>query len=521
MEIIDKDLQSIQETRCLIGQAKKAWEKLSEMSQSQIDRIVKAISDAAYEHAEALAMLACDETGFGRVSDKTIKNEFAAATLYEAIKDEKTVGIIAENDAKKTIDIGIGVGVIAALVPSTNPTSTVIYKSMIAIKSGNAIVFSPHPGAKKCIMEAIRIVADAAENAGCPRGAISGISIPTIEATNELMRHKDVALILATGGAAMVRAAYSSGTPAIGVGAGNGPAYIDQSADINLAVRRIVHSKDFDYGTICASEQSIVIEKAVETKVVQALENHGAYIMNAEESQKLGKFILRANFTMNPAIVGKSVEKLCAMAGLYGVPKTAKVLVARETRVGMDAVYSHEKLAPILALFVEDNPDACLRRCVEILKFEGAGHTFAIHSENKEQVKAFAKTVPASRILVNTSASLGGVGGTTNLFPALTLGCGAVGGSSSSNNIGPLDLINIKRVAYGVREIEDIRSVSLKKHCISDGCYGNAGCRTHVDGCGNARQYANAGQYTNAGQCDVNPQLVARIVNNVLRQMNM
>lgn len=462
MECFDKDLQSIQETRNLIAAAKKAYEKLAVMSQSDIDRIVAAISDAAYESAQMLAEAACEETGFGRAADKTIKNEFAAATLYEAIKNEKTVGIIAEDHSKKTIDIGIGVGVIAALVPSTNPTSTVIYKTMIAIKSGNAIVFSPHPGAKNCILKAVGIVAAAAEKAGCPKGAISAISIPTLEATNTLMRHEDVSLILATGGAAMVKAAYSSGTPAIGVGAGNGPAYIDQSADVDLAVRRIIHSKDFDYGTICASEQSIVITKAMEAKVTESLKKQGAYLMEPGESKKLGKFILRANFTMNPAIVGKSVDKLCEMSGLNGVQKGTKVLVARETGVGMEAVYSHEKLAPILALFVEADENACLKRCVEILNFEGAGHTFAIHSENEAQVKAFASAVPASRILVNTSASLGGVGGTTNLFPALTLGCGAVGGSSSSNNIGPLDLINIKRVAFGIKEIEDIRSASRK-----------------------------------------------------------
>lgn len=487
--IIDKDLQSIQETRRLIKQAKNAWQILASFSQEKIDNIVRAISDAAYENAETMAMLACEETGFGRVSDKTIKNEFAAATLYEAIKDEKTIGIIGEDSEKKTIDIGVGVGVIAALVPSTNPTSTVIYKAMIAIKAGNTIVFSPHPGAKKSILKAIEIVSAAAVKAGCPQGAISGISIPTMEATNELMKHGDVSLILATGGAAMVRAAYSSGTPAIGVGAGNGPAYIDQSANVDTAVRRIIQSKDFDYGTICASEQSIVIERSMEEKVVEALKKHGAYIMNSEESKKLGRFILRANFTMNPVIVGKSVEKLCMMAGLSNVPKNAKVLVAKETGVGMEAVYSHEKLAPILALFIENDKEACLKRCIEILTFEGAGHTFAIHSENKEQVKAFAKAVPASRILVNTSASLGGVGGTTNLFPALTLGCGAVGGSSSSNNIGPMDLINIKRVAYGVKEIEDIRKVSMKRN----------------KECGN----------------DINAQMIERIVNTVLKQIQM
>lgn len=456
MELIDKDLASIQQVRQLLGQAKEAADKLAVMGQEEIDKITAAISRAGSENAQYLARLACEETGFGKVDDKTVKNKFAAETLYNAIKDEKTVGIIGFDKEKKVMDIAVGVGVIAALVPSTNPTSTVIYKTMIALKSANAIIFSPHPGAKKCILEAVRIVSEAAYAAGCPKGAIGAISTPTMEATGELMKHKNTSLILATGGAAMVKAAYSSGTPAIGVGAGNGPAYIDSSADVRQAVRRIVISKSFDYGTICASEQSIVVTEAMKETVLRELRGCGAYILNDEESKKLGKFILRPNFTMNPQIVGKSTETLCALAGIYGVPKDASVLVATETAVGMSAVYSHEKLAPILAFFVEKDEDACLKRCIEILNFEGAGHTFAIHSENETQVKRFAMAVPASRILVNTSASLGGVGATTNLFPALTLGCGSAGGSSSSNNIGPKDLINIKRAAWGVREAEDI-----------------------------------------------------------------
>lgn len=462
MKLADKDLISIQEVRNLLAEAKSAQRKLAQMSQSEIDNIVAAVSRAGMENAAYLAKLACEETGFGKVSDKTIKNKFAAGTLYEAIKDEKTVGIIGFDKEKKVMDIAVGVGVIAGLVPSTNPTSTVIYKTMIALKSANAICFSPHPGAKKCILEAVRLMAEAAEREGCPKGAVSAVSVPTMEATKELMSHKYTSLILATGGAAMVKAAYSSGTPAIGVGAGNGPAFIDKSADVRLAVRRIVASKSFDYGTICASEQSIVVTEAMKETVLRELRAEGAYILNEEESKKLAKFILRPNYTMNPQIVGKSVETLCGLAGIYGVPKDASVLVAAENAVGMEAVYSHEKLAPILAFFVEKDEDACLRRCIEILNFEGAGHTFAIHSENEAQVKKFAMAVPASRILVNTSASLGGVGATTNLFPALTLGCGSAGGSSSSNNIGPNDLINIKRAAWGIRELEEIRQASAE-----------------------------------------------------------
>ena len=271
------------------------------------------------------------------------------------------------------------------------------------------------------------------------------------------MKHDHTRLILATGGAAMVKAAYSSGTPAIGVGAGNGPAYIHHTANVAQAVKRILDSKTFDNGTICASEQSIVTTRAMEGAVSEELKRQGAYLLSDEEHKKLSKFILRANGAMNPAIVGRSVETVARLAGLDRVPPSARVLVARETGVGPGYPYSSEKLGLILAYYVEQDEEAVLRRCVEILEWEGAGHTFSIHAEDEAVVKRFAQAVPASRVLVNTPSALGGIGATTCLFPALTLGCGAVGGSSSSNNIGPLDLINIKRVAWGVKELEALR----------------------------------------------------------------
>ena len=408
-EHLDKDLRSIQEVRDLLKQAREAQRILAGMTQEQLDKITAAVSTAAAEQARRLADMAVEETGFGIKADKELKNRFAALTLYDAIKDEKTHGILARDHAKKTIDIGVPTGVVAGLVPSTNPTSTVIYKTMICMKAGNPIVFSPHPSAVNCILETVNVVRRAAEAAGAPAGAVGCISTPTLEATNELMRHDNTRLILATGGGAMVKAAYSSGTPAIGVGAGNGPAYIHRTADVRLAVKRILDSKTFDNGT------------------------------------------------MNPAIVGKSVETVAKLAGLTHVPASARVLVARETGVGRGYPYSNEKLGLILAYYVEPDEESVLRRCVEILEWEGAGHTFSIHAQDESVVKRFAAAVPASRVLVNTPAALGGIGASTCLFPALTLGCGAVGGSSSSNNIGPLDLINIKRVAWGVRELEDIR----------------------------------------------------------------
>ena len=453
----DKDLRSIQEVRDLLTQARRAQNALAAMSQEDLDRITAAISAAGAEHAARLAAMAAEETGFGKKEDKEIKNRFAAVTLYEAIRDQKTHGILHEDREHRTVDIGVPVGVVAGLVPSTNPTSTVIYKAMICLKAGNPIIFSPHPSAVGCILETVNVIRQAAERAGAPTGSISCITTPTIEATNTLMRHDITRLILATGGAAMVKAAYSSGTPAIGVGAGNGPAYIHHTANVEQAVKRILDSKTFDNGTICASEQSVIMEARMEPAVKTALRAQGAYLLDEEETRQLSRFILRANGTMNPAIVGKSVETVAKLAGLTRVPASARVLVARETGVGKGHPYSSEKLGLILACYVEPDEDAVLRRCVEILEWEGAGHTFAIHTEDQETARRFAAAVPASRVLVNTPASLGGIGATTCLFPALTLGCGAVGGSSSSNNIGPLDLINIKRVAWGVKELEQLR----------------------------------------------------------------
>lgn len=462
MELLDKDLLSLQEVRSLINDAKKAQEELSNMSQEQIDRIVKAIADAGYENAEKLAKMANEETGFGKWEDKVIKNVFASKMVYESLKDTKTVGIINEDKENKVMEIGVPVGVVAGLIPSTNPTSTVIYKAMIAIKAGNSIVFSPHPNAKNAIFETVKVISKAAIEAGCPKGAIGCMTVLTMQGTDQLMKHKDTSLILATGGEAMVKAAYTSGTPAIGVGPGNGPSFIDKSADIKLSIKRIIDSKTFDNGTICASEQSIVIEKSIEEEVVRELTSQGAYILSELESKKLSKFIMRANGTMNPQIVGKSVEAICALANLEGVPSGTKVLVARETRVGHDVPFSREKLTPILAFYIMDNLEEAINICREILLNEGAGHTFSMHANNDELVKRFAIKMPVSRIVLNTPSTLGGIGASTGLIPALTLGCGAIGGSSTSNNIGPLDLLNIKRVATGTLELDELRGNAPK-----------------------------------------------------------
>ena len=343
------------------------------------------------------------------------------------------------------------------LIPSTNPTSTALYKSEIAIKAGNAIVFSPHPTALRCIMETVKVIRQAISEAGGNENLVSCITIPTMEATDNLMRHRDVALILATGGSAMVRAAYSSGTPAIGVGPGNGPAYLEKTCDLPLAVKRILDSKTFDWGTICASEQSIICDEDMAAAVQAEMEKQGAYFLDDAERAKLGKFILRANGTMNPEIVGRSVETIAKLAGLDRVPVSARVLVAREDGVGRGHPYSNEKLGPILAFYTgKDYRDVCEKVCT-ILRYEGAGHTFSMHTKDEQMVDYFAKRVPVSRVIVNTASALGGIGASTALMPALTLGCGAVGGSATSENVGPMQLLNTRKVAYGLRELDDIR----------------------------------------------------------------
>ena len=442
---MDKDLLARQEARSLAKKAENAQNVLARMPQEKLNAIVKAVAEAFAAEAKDLAELAVKETGFGNPRDKEAKNLFASNDVWAAIKDMKTVGVLKEKPG--LWEVGVPVGVIAAIVPSTNPTSTVCYKAMIALKSGNAVIFSPHPKAFNCTFQAARIVAKAAEAAGAPEGSVACLGIPSMDGCRELMGAPEVRLILATGGPAMVKAAYSSGKPAIGVGAGNGPAYIHHSADVPAALAAIARSKSFDYGTVCASEQSIIVEKELEDRVRREGEKQGFYFMNTREAGMLAGLLFRPNGTLNPEIVGRCAEELAKKAG-FSAPAGTKVLVAREQEAGPTRPYSMEKLCPVLAFFVMDSEEAVLQKAVEVLSHEGSGHTFAIHCTDEGVIRRFALRIPVSRFLVNTPAALGGIGATTALFPALTLGCGAVGGSSSSNNISPLDLINIRRVAW-------------------------------------------------------------------------
>ncbi|MEG6522931.1 acetaldehyde dehydrogenase (acetylating) [Desulfotomaculum sp. 1211_IL3151] len=455
MNRIDNDLLSVQEARILVENAREAQKILATFPQEKLDKIVEQMAQEAYKHAKELAIMSQEETGFGKWQDKFIKNVFACDFIYKKIRDMKVVGIIAEDKENKTMDIGVPVGVIVAVPPSTNPVSTTIYKTLIAIKSGNAIVFSPHPKAKKTIGKVLDILIRAAEESGLPSGAIAYLQTLAVDGTVALMNHQDTALILITGVPQMVRAAHTSGKPTINGGPGNGPAFIERSADIKKAVADIIASRTFDNGIVSASEQSIVAEGCIAEEVRQELKRKGAYFLSVLESERLSKFFFLRDGSINPEIVGKSAKEVARTIGLT-VPEDTKVLISEQKYVSPSNPYSREKLCPVLAFYVEkDWMNAC-EKCIELLVNEGLGHTLVIHSKNEHVIQEFALKKPVSRILVNTPATLGGIGATTNLFPALTLGCGAAGGGITSDNVSPMNLINIRKVGYGVRRMEDL-----------------------------------------------------------------
>ncbi|MCQ6561841.1 acetaldehyde dehydrogenase (acetylating) [Paenibacillus mendelii] len=451
LQALDKDLSSVQEARNLLRRAREAQQVLETFSQSRIDDIVRAMAEAAERDAERLGRMAVEETGFGNPADKTTKNRFASRQVYESIKDMKTVGIVRKDETNRVWEIAQPFGVICGIVPSTNPTSTAIFKSLIAIKSRNAIVFSPHPSALGCTRAAVETIRKAVEQAGGPKDAVLCLTEPSLEATQELMKSKLSDLILATGGTAMVRAAYSSGKPAYGVGPGNVPVYIHPSADLPKAVRRIIDSKTFDYGTICASEQAIVADASIKSQLLDQLRQAGAYVLNPEQKAKVGSVILTGG-RLNANIVGRSPRTIAQMAGI-SIPENTRLLIAEETEIGKDVPFSVEKLCPVLTLYTCENwRDGC-QISKRILENGGLGHTLGIHCEDMDVIEAFGLEKPASRIVVNAGTTFGAIGAVTGIQPSLTLGCGSYGHNITSDNVGPQHLINIKRVAFGLREM--------------------------------------------------------------------
>lgn len=449
---LDFDLSSIQEARDLVRKAKQAQEAFAEFGGEAIDKIVAAMAAKVEQNAEWLARMAVDETGYGVFEHKVAKNLFAARDVYNHIKDMKTTGFTREDKERRMVEAAVPMGVILALTPTTNPTSTVIHNALIAVKAGNAIIFSPHPNAARCSGAAAQLLHEAAVKAGAPEGLIGCLSQMTMKATEELMHHEDVAVIVATGGAAMVRAAYSAGKPAFGVGPGNVPVFIERSADIRQAVKDIVTSKTFDNGMICASEQAILADEPVEGVVIAELKKQGCHFLAKDDVQKVANVVMTPRGGMKAALIGKTARYIADKAGV-SVPEGTKLLIAPLGGYGPGYPLSYEKLTSVLGFYtVRDWHEACLLS-IELLKLGGIGHTFAMHSADDRVVREFIRK-PVFRIVVNTPSALGAIGYSTGLTPSMTLGCGTWGGSSISENLGPQHLVNIKKLAYGTRPVE-------------------------------------------------------------------
>ncbi len=443
----DKDLASIQEARDLTRKARSAQRDFSRLDQEQIDQVVQAIAKVMTAMAEDLAKLAVEETGYGNWEDKKQKNLLASEKLYERIGPLKTIGVIEEDRENKIDKIAIPAGIVAGLIPSTNPTSTTIYKTLISLKAGNGIVFSPHPTATSCIGKTVDIIHQVLKELHISEDLVSVTTMPTLDGTAELMQQAD--LILATGGPAMVKAAYSSGTPALGVGPGNVPVFIEKSADIQASVRRVMSGKTFDYGTVCSSEQALITEESIAQEVKKALVAEGCYFLEGTAAEKVKGLMTGPRGSMNPAIVGQPASKLAQMAGI-DIPSGTRLLVYEEQGVGPGYPFSYEKLTSLLGFYTVADWRAADELCTQLLQNGGLGHSMSIHSNNKDIIRHFGLNQPVSRLLVNTPSSLGAVGVTTNLDPSLTLGCGPVGGSSTSDNVGVQHLFNIRYVAHGL-----------------------------------------------------------------------
>ena len=432
-----------------VQKALKALEQFMDMTQEQVDKIVEAMTVADQENHTRLAKMAVEETGRGVYEDKIIKNMFATEYIWHSIKNEKTVGIVEENELEGYVEIAEPVGVVAAATPVTNPTSTTMFKSLICMKSRNPVIFGFHPSAQQCSVEAAKVLYDAAVKAGAPENCIQWIETPSIQATTALMNHPGVSLILATGGAGMVRSAYSAGKPALGVGPGNVPAVIDETAEVKPAVSSVLISKTFDNGMICASEQSVVVVKDVYEEVKKEFVLRGAYILSKAEKDKVAATIIKDG-RLNAAIVGQPAYKIAAMAGLE-VPEDTKVLIGEVTDICEEEAFAHEKLSPVLAMYKAKDFDDAVQKAYDLVDFGGAGHTSVLYTDDRfpERIEAFSLKLHTSRILINSPSSQGGIGDLYNfrLNPSLTLGCGSWGGNAVSENVGPQHLLNIKTVA--------------------------------------------------------------------------
>ena len=454
----DLDLISVQEVRAKVDKAYAAWQQYRQFSQDRVDAIVEAMAAAARANAVRLAGMAVEETGYGNAKDKLAKNLLCADLLPRRMRGMKTIGVLRELPEDGIVEIGVPVGVVAAILPTTNPTSTAIYKTLISLKAGNAIVISPHPRAKACTCATVDVLYRAAIAAGAPDGIIQCIENATLEATNALMQHKRTSVILSTGGAGIVKAAYSSGKPAFGVGPGNVPVLLDTTADVADAVAKVVQGKSFDYGTVCSSEQTIVAEHSLRDAITAELKKNRAHFCDADQAKALERILFAKGFAVNPDCVGQAPGRIARMAG-FEVPADTSILVTELAGVGRDHKMSAEKLSPVLSVYYTADFDSAVDACAKVLEFGGLGHTSAIYAKDDAKIRKYAMRMPSYRVLVNTPAPQGSTGITTNVFPAMTLGCGAVAGNGTSDNVSPLHLINIKRLAYAVRKAEEAFSV--------------------------------------------------------------
>ncbi len=435
-----------------VGTVRQAFQQFSAFSQEQVDKVVDAMHEACLPNLEKWARMAHEETGYGTIADKTEKNRFAAEDVYRYIRPMKTVGFISADSGLGIYEVASPMGVVAAVIPSTNPTSTAIYKILISLKARNGIVVSPHPSAKNCIKAVCDAMHDAAAAAGAPRGIIACLASPTIEDTQALMRNGGTNVILATGGIGLVNAAYSSGKPSYGVGPGNVPAFIERTAAVSKAVKDVIAGKSFDWGTICASEQSLIADLPVAAQVKEELKRNGGYMVNEKEKAQLEVLVVDKEGRLNPKVVGRSPRYIAEKAG-FSVSDSVRALVVPEKGVGRDFPLSLEKLSPVLSYFEEDGWEAGCRRCIEVLQYGGLGHTLCLHTQDLEVIRQFALKKPVFRIIINSPGTHGAIGFSTNLPAALTLGCGALGNNITSDNITPLHLIDRKRVCYEARAV--------------------------------------------------------------------
>lgn len=472
----DSDLRSVQEARRLAIACRTAQREFAKASQADVDRICAAMADAVYRDATRLGVMAQEETGYGVAAHKKIKIEFASKTVWESIRDIPTVGVLRRDPEKRIVEIGWPVGVIVGLCPSTNPNSTAVYKVLISVKARNGCIIAPHPSAKGCTYEAVRVMVEAGERAGMPKGLVACMQEVSLQGSQELMRHYDTSMILATGGTPMVRAAHSTGKPALGVGPGNVPVYVDRSADVVAAAEAIVNSKSFDCSTICATEQSVVADEPIAAALRAEMERLGAHWVGPADKTALERTLFTKSGGMNPAAVGKTPQQLATLAGI-DVPACARILVAELGSVGPEEPISAEKLTTVLGWYVAQGWRAGCERALELLRFGGDGHSLVIHATDEDVILTFGIEKPAFRILVNTWGSLGAIGATTGVMPAMTLAPGGVGGSVVSDNISVANVLNVKRLAYPLSDpppgafehAPDVRGAPRK-----DGVNGNA-----------------------------------------------